>query len=156
MPGSNFNGLWHRSIRSRRTSPNPRERQRKRGLLRLTLAWRNQSFSRACTRRINDISPDAGSAYSRHLQCGNCAAGSPSCAGDWQLGLKNVDRLTNPTHDAEAVANRLRGIGFQTVTVVHDTTRKILVDALRTFAAEADKADWAMVYYAGHGIEVAV
>ena len=67
---------------------------------------------------------------------------------------KNVDRLTNPTHDAEAVANRLRGIGFQTVTVVHDTTSETLLDALRTFAAEADKADWAMVYYAGHGIEV--
>lgn len=28
------------------------------------------------------------------------------------------------------------------------------VDALRTFADAADQADWAMVYYAGHGIEV--
>jgi uncharacterized caspase-like protein len=29
-----------------------------------------------------------------------------------------------------------------------------LIEALRTFAAAADKSDWAMVYYAGHGIEV--
>ena len=29
-----------------------------------------------------------------------------------------------------------------------------MIEALRTFAAAADKSDWAMVYYAGHGIEV--
>jgi uncharacterized caspase-like protein len=28
------------------------------------------------------------------------------------------------------------------------------MDALRTFTREADKADWAVIYYAGHGIEV--
>jgi uncharacterized caspase-like protein len=28
------------------------------------------------------------------------------------------------------------------------------MDALRNFAGEAEKADWAMVYYAGHGIEM--
>ncbi len=31
---------------------------------------------------------------------------------------------------------------------------KSLADALRRFADEAEKADWAMIYYAGHGIEV--
>jgi uncharacterized caspase-like protein len=35
-----------------------------------------------------------------------------------------------------------------------DSTREKLIDALRTFANEAEKADWATVYYAGHGIEV--
>jgi uncharacterized caspase-like protein len=40
------------------------------------------------------------------------------------------------------------------VTVEIDTTRDKLVAALRTFADEADRADWAMIYYAGHGIEV--
>jgi uncharacterized caspase-like protein len=29
-----------------------------------------------------------------------------------------------------------------------------LIDALRTFADQAEAADWAVVYYAGHGIEV--
>ena len=34
------------------------------------------------------------------------------------------------------------------------TRETIWSHALRMFAAEAAKADWAMVYYAGHGIEV--
>ena len=67
---------------------------------------------------------------------------------------KNVDELLNPKRDADAVAATLRAIGFQTVTVVNDATREALVDALRRFADEAEKADWAMIYYAGHGIEL--
>jgi tetratricopeptide (TPR) repeat protein len=67
---------------------------------------------------------------------------------------KNVGALSNPQRDAEAVAASLRAIGFETVTLANDATREKLIDALRTFANEAEKADWAMVYYAGHGIEV--
>ena len=48
----------------------------------------------------------------------------------------------------------LRNIGFDTVTLANDLTRERLIDALRTFANEAENSDWAMVYYAGHGIEV--
>jgi Caspase domain len=33
-------------------------------------------------------------------------------------------------------------------------TREALVEALRKFAEEAEKADWAMIYYAGHGMEM--
>ena len=47
---------------------------------------------------------------------------------------KNVDRLKNPQHDAEALAASLRAIGFETVTVVSDTTREKLADALRAFS----------------------
>ena len=67
---------------------------------------------------------------------------------------KSVPALTNPHKDAEAVAASLRNIGFETVTLAADATREKLIDALRAFADEAEKADWAMVYYAGHGIEV--
>lgn len=67
---------------------------------------------------------------------------------------KNVSALTNPQHDAEKIAQSLRAIGFASVTLVNDATRENLINALRAFAEEADKADWAMVYYAGHGIEV--
>ena len=62
--------------------------------------------------------------------------------------------MLNPRHDAEALAASLRATGFETVTVVTDTTREKLIDALRTFANEAEKADWAVVYYSGHGMEV--
>jgi Tfp pilus assembly protein PilF len=69
-------------------------------------------------------------------------------------GYKTVAALRNPQHDGDAIAASLRAVGFETVTVAADATREKLVDALRTFANEAEKADWAMVYYSGHGIEV--
>jgi hypothetical protein len=65
-----------------------------------------------------------------------------------------VPKLTNPQRDAAAVAAALRGVGFQSVTVASDLTRESLVAALIAFAREADRADWGLVYYAGHGIEV--
>ena len=67
---------------------------------------------------------------------------------------KSVPFLPNPVHDATTVANILRKVGFQSVVLVTDATRDKLVDALRTFAKEADNSDWAMVYYTGHGMEV--
>ncbi len=66
----------------------------------------------------------------------------------------NVPRLANPNNDAAAIAKSLRNIGFESVTLANDVTREKLIDALRTFANEAETSDWAMVYYAGHGIEV--
>jgi tetratricopeptide (TPR) repeat protein len=67
---------------------------------------------------------------------------------------KNVPALTNPQKDAAAIATSLRNVGFDTVTLSIDATREKLIDGLRAFADESEKADWAMVYYAGHGIEV--
>jgi uncharacterized caspase-like protein len=67
---------------------------------------------------------------------------------------KNVPALTNPQKDASAIATSLRNVGFETVTLTVDATREKLIDGLRAFADESEKADWAIVYYAGHGIEV--
>jgi uncharacterized caspase-like protein len=67
---------------------------------------------------------------------------------------KNVRALANPQRDAEAVAASLRALGFTSVTLITDASREKLIDALHTFAIEADKADWAILYYAGHGVEV--
>lgn len=67
---------------------------------------------------------------------------------------KNVPVLANPQKDAEAIAASLRNIGFDQVTLANDATREKIIDSLRAFANEAEKADWAMVYYAGHGMEV--
>jgi tetratricopeptide (TPR) repeat protein len=63
-------------------------------------------------------------------------------------------RLANPKNDAEAIAAALRRVGFTKVTVHADLDRNQLLDALQRFAAEAEKADWAVVYFAGHGLEV--
>jgi len=65
-----------------------------------------------------------------------------------------VEHLPNPTHDADLVAASLRRDGFSDVTVVDDAGRAGMLAALKKFATEADAADWAVVYYAGHGLEV--
>jgi len=67
---------------------------------------------------------------------------------------KNVPPLINPVHDAEMVASVLKRIGFEDVTLIEDLNKDTMVQALRDFAARAEKADWALVYYAGHGMEV--
>jgi tetratricopeptide (TPR) repeat protein len=67
---------------------------------------------------------------------------------------QKVPALPHPKKDAEVIAASLRNIGFETVTLKVDATRENVIDALRGFANEAEKADWAAVYYAGHGIEV--
>ncbi|MGP0089480.1 MAG: caspase family protein [Xanthobacteraceae bacterium] len=64
-----------------------------------------------------------------------------------------VPALPNPRRDAQALAEALRSVGF-TVTLADDLPRDQLVDALRRFAADAEKADWAVIYFAGHGIEI--
>lgn len=66
----------------------------------------------------------------------------------------NVEKLANPPRDAKLIADTLRGLGFQTVTLAPDLTRDKFFAALRDFGREAEKADWAVVYYAGHGMEI--
>jgi tetratricopeptide (TPR) repeat protein len=65
-----------------------------------------------------------------------------------------VPALANPERDAATVAATLRTIGFQKVTLENNVTREQAFNALRTFASDAEQADWAIVYYAGHGIEM--
>ena len=67
---------------------------------------------------------------------------------------KNVHALANPPRDAKLVADSLKGLGFQTVTLANDLTRDKFFETLRAFAIEAEKSDWAVVYYAGHGFEI--
>jgi uncharacterized caspase-like protein len=62
--------------------------------------------------------------------------------------------LPNPRRDAEAVAYALRDDGFQTVTLVTDADRDVFRKVLRTFRAAADKADWSLIYFAGHGLQI--
>jgi tetratricopeptide (TPR) repeat protein len=62
--------------------------------------------------------------------------------------------LANPPRDTQLLAGALRSTGFETVKLVSDLGREKFVDALQAFAREARQADWAVIYFAGHGIEV--
>jgi tetratricopeptide (TPR) repeat protein len=87
--------------------------------------------------------------------------GGPGAATGRRIALligngayKNVHPLDNPPRDAKLLADQLKSLGFQTVTLANDLTRDKFFEALKSFAAEAEKADWAVIYYAGHGFEV--
>jgi hypothetical protein len=67
---------------------------------------------------------------------------------------RNVPSLPNPERDAAEVANALRATGFENVTLRTNLDRDQLIQALRAFATQAERADWSVIYYAGHGIEV--
>ena len=62
--------------------------------------------------------------------------------------------LPNPRRDAKAVADALRQTGFQAVEFAMDLDRDAMVKALHSFRDQADRADWALIYFAGHGIEI--
>jgi len=66
----------------------------------------------------------------------------------------HVTPLDNTDRDAESVGGALAGAGFAKVTIATNLERDQLVSVLRQFASETAAADWAMIYYAGHGIEV--
>src|SRR5689334_13390715 len=66
---------------------------------------------------------------------------------------QNVAALPNPPHDAQAVAASLRNLGFDVEEKV-DSTYTDLKESIRLFGQRAAKADAAVVFYAGHGIQV--
>ena len=67
---------------------------------------------------------------------------------------QNVARLPNPVNDADRIATTLKQAGFDIVDSRHDLPAAETKRALRDFADRARDADIAVVYYAGHGIEV--
>jgi len=67
---------------------------------------------------------------------------------------KNVPALPNPANDAAALAATLKGAGFDVVDSKLDLPIAGMRRALRDFADLAHDADVAVIYYAGHGIEM--
>ena len=67
---------------------------------------------------------------------------------------QNVAPLANPVNDGAVVASTLKDAGFDVVDYRRDLPAAETRRALRDFADRARDADIAVVYYAGHGIEV--
>lgn len=88
------------------------------------------------------------------------APGSAAMAGDRKVALVignstylNSPKLPNAASDAVAIAFLLKAIGFS-VEAQNDLTIGAMRQALRQFADTARGAEIAIVYFAGHGIEV--
>jgi len=84
----------------------------------------------------------AGSAYAERvaLVIGNGA-------------YKNSGALPNPPKDAAAIADKLRELDFS-VTLALDANLADMRSALSTFTRKAEGAEVAVVFYAGHGLQV--
>jgi uncharacterized caspase-like protein len=65
----------------------------------------------------------------------------------------HVKALPNPSNDARAVAKSLRGIGF-VVTEGIDLDRSGMQNMIREFLREAARSQVAIVYNAGHGVQI--
>lgn len=66
----------------------------------------------------------------------------------------NAARLNNPANDAHAMAAALRRLGFVDVIERYDLENEQFRRELKSFGDKAADVDWALVYFAGHGIQV--
>ena len=85
---------------------------------------------------------------------------APAASADGRVALvvgngeyAAIGRLPNPGNDAADVAAALGRLGFD-VTRVRDADRLAMSEALRVFTRESVGADVALVFYAGHGLEM--
>jgi len=67
---------------------------------------------------------------------------------------QRVPPLTNPPKDADDMSEMFRKAGFTIVVAKHNLGAVEMRRALRDFSDEVRDADIAIVYYAGHGMEI--
>ena len=85
-------------------------------------------------------------------------AGMPRAGDSVALVIGNgkyqkVAELLNPSRDARAVSAALKRIGFSVVEG-YDLSFTEMAERLKTFGKAADKASVALVFYAGHGLQM--
>ena len=66
---------------------------------------------------------------------------------------QHADHLRNPVNDARAVGGALRALDFE-VTELFDPDERRMAEGIREFGITAQNAEVALVYYAGHGVQV--
>jgi tetratricopeptide (TPR) repeat protein len=131
--------------------------ERRRDLMQARADYRSAAFALT---KYDDIDVAAARTTAQERLAALTSGGSGAATGR-RIALligngayKNVHALDNPPRDARLISDQLKGLGFQTVTLANDLTRDKFFETLRGFAAQAEKADWAVVYYAGHGFEI--
>ena len=90
-----------------------------------------------------------------HASSGAAAPGTDRIA--LVIGNANYEHtqvLTNPRRDAKAIAAALTRIGFDYVRLKTDLNYDQMRRTIRSFGKRARRADVALVFYAGHGLEM--
>ena len=67
---------------------------------------------------------------------------------------KNASSLSNTINDATAIATMFKNVGFEVVISRTDLGVVDFKRAVREFLITAENSDIAVVYYAGHGVEI--
>ena len=74
---------------------------------------------------------------------------------------QSLNHLQNPTNDAAAVAKKLKSLGFELMAAngrlgenaVLNLQENKFLKVIKRFSQQAQSAEIAMVYYAGHGMQ---
>jgi len=88
------------------------------------------------------------------LGCGSALAEKRVALVIGNSTYQKVAKLSNPANDAEAITNMLKSAGFDSVESKLNLSVSEMRKALRDFGNKSRDADIAVVYYAGHGIEL--
>lgn len=88
------------------------------------------------------------------LACGSAQADKRVALVIGNSAYKNTLQLSNPVNDATLIGDMFRKSGFDAVDVRVDLNASEMRRTLRDFAGKVRDADMAVIYYAGHGIEL--
>ncbi|QOZ54511.1 caspase family protein [Bradyrhizobium sp. CCBAU 53338] len=88
------------------------------------------------------------------LMCGSAHAERRIALVMGNSAYKNVGKLSNPANDAALVGGMFKKAGFDWVDIRTDLKASEMRKALRDFGGRARDAEVAVIYYAGHGIEL--
>src|SRR6266702_3549872 len=92
--------------------------------------------------------------FSIWLTCGSAHAERRVALVIGNSAYKSVPRLANPVNDAALVGGMFKNVGFDSTDIKTDLNAAEMRKALREFGARARDAEVAVIYYAGHGIEL--
>lgn len=88
------------------------------------------------------------------LSCGSAHAERRVALVIGNSAYKSVPRLANPANDAALVGGMFKKAGFDWIDLRTDLNAAEMRKALRDFGGRARDAEVAVIYYAGHGIEL--
>lgn len=88
------------------------------------------------------------------LTCGSAHADRRVALVIGNSAYKSAPKLGNPVNDATLVGGMFKKAGFDSVDVRQDLSASEMRRMLREFAGRSRGAEMAVIYYAGHGIEL--
>ncbi|MBR0990733.1 caspase family protein [Bradyrhizobium japonicum] len=88
------------------------------------------------------------------LMCGPAHAERRIALVMGNSAYRSVPKLSNPANDAALIGGMLKKAGFDWIDIKTDLNASEMRRALREFGQRARDAEVAVIYYAGHGIEL--